>query len=189
MSKDTIRDYWTGDSLHASYWADSPHLPRFKGRETVQQRQDSDPPVQGNACPVHQTQRDHRLTMKTNRNGKAAILTDEQFAALLEAASSPIHSTLWLLQRKTAARISEALQLRWCDVDGCITFRKETTKTKTTRQIPIDASLHSALADLRPADAVATDYIFHSATSRTQITRQAADKALRSTCARLGSRE
>ena len=89
--------------------------------------------------------------MKTNRNGKAAILTDEQFAALLEAAPSPIHSTLWLLQRKTAARISEALQLRWCDVDGCITFRKETTKTKTTRQIPIDASLHSALADLRPA--------------------------------------
>ena len=125
--------------------------------------------------------------MKNNRNGKAAILTDEQFAALLEAAPSPIHSTLWLLQRKTAARISEALQLRWCDVDGCITFRKETTKTKTTRQIPIDADLLTALVALRPADAGNADYIFHAATSTTQaMSRQAADKALRATCTKLG---
>ena len=125
--------------------------------------------------------------MKTNRNGKAAILTEEQFSALLEAAPSPIHATLWLLQRKTAARISEALQLRWCDVDGVITFRKQTTKTKTTRQIPIDADLHAALVALRPADAGDADYIFHSASSTTQaLTRQAADKALRATCARLG---
>ena len=125
--------------------------------------------------------------MKTNRNGKAAILTEEQFSALLEAAPSPTHATLWLLQRKTAARISEALQLRWCDVDGCITFRKETTKTKTTRQIPIDADLLAALAALRPADAGHADYIFHAATSTTQaMSRQAADKALRATCSKLG---
>ena len=67
--------------------------------------------------------------MKSNRHGKAAILTDEQFAALLEAAPSPIHQALWLLQRKPAARISAALRLRWCDVDGAITFLNETTKT------------------------------------------------------------
>ena len=125
--------------------------------------------------------------MKNNRNGKAAILTDEQFNALLEAAPSPIHSTLWLLQRKTAARISEALQLRWCDVDGCITFRKETTKTKTTRQIPIDGSLNAALHLLRPDDSRSTDYVFHARDSRTQpMSRQSADKALRATCAKLG---
>ena len=125
--------------------------------------------------------------MKANRHGKAAILTDEQFSALLEAAPSQLHRTLWLLQRKTAARISEALQLRWCDVDGAITFRKETTKTKTTRQLPLDATIQSALADLRPGDADPSDYIFHARDSATQpLSRRAADHALRKTCERLG---
>lgn len=125
--------------------------------------------------------------MKNNRHGKAAILTDEQFAALLEAAPSQVHRTLWLLQRKTAARISEALQLRWCDVDGAITFRKETTKTKTTRQLPIDNVLTSALAALRPADASPTDYVFHSRDSVSQpLSRRAADHALRKTATSLG---
>ena len=40
MSKDTIRDYWTGDSLHASYWAtQSTPAQHSRERETVQQRQ------------------------------------------------------------------------------------------------------------------------------------------------------
>ena len=125
--------------------------------------------------------------MKSNRHGKAAILTDEQFAALLEAAPSQVHRTLWLLQRKTAARISEALSLRWCDVDGAITFRKETTKTKTTRQLPLTDDLKSALDSLRPDSAEDDHFVFHSATSATQpLSRQAADKALRSTANRLG---
>ena len=125
--------------------------------------------------------------MKSNRHGKAAILTDEQFAALLEAAPSQLHRTLWLLQRKTAARISEALALRWCDVDGAITFRKETTKTKTTRQLPLTDDLRRALADLHHPGADRTSYIFHSRDSETQpMSRQAADHALRKTCERLG---
>lgn len=125
--------------------------------------------------------------MKNNRHGKAATLSDEQFAALLEAAPSDIHRTLWLLQRRTAARISEALQLRWCDVEGCITFRKETTKTKTTRQIPLTDDLSRALAALYEPDTDRTSFIFHSRDSRTQpLTRQAADRALRATCQKLG---
>jgi integrase/recombinase XerD len=125
--------------------------------------------------------------MKSNRHGKAAILTDEQFNALLEAAPSPRHATLWLLQRKTAARISEALALRWCDVEDAITFRKETTKTKTTRQLPLDDTLRTALAALHHPGADRFDYIFHARDSTSQpMSRRAADKALRQTCQKLG---
>lgn len=125
--------------------------------------------------------------MKSNRHGKAAILTDEQFNALLEAAPSDKHRTLWFLQRKTAARISEALNLRWADVDGAITFRKSTTKTQTTRQLPLTQDLHEALQRLRTPSSVPTDYVFHAATSVSQpFSKSAADAALRSTCKRLG---
>ena len=132
--------------------------------------------------------------MKIDRNGKAAALTDAQLDQLLAAAPSPRYRALWSIQRWTAARIGEALSLTWADLNGCVTFRAALTKTKTTRQVPVVAPLRQALADYRAAwatehghDPAPGEALFPAAGSTTTPqTRQAADKALRATCGRIG---
>ena len=132
--------------------------------------------------------------MKIDRNGKAAALSDQQLNQLLDAAPSPRYRALWSVQRWTAARISEALALRWADVNGCLSYRASTTKTKTTRQVPICDELRAELERYRDAwaaehghDPAPAEALFPAAGSTTSpMTRQAADKALRATTARLG---
>jgi integrase len=132
--------------------------------------------------------------MKIDRNGKAAALTDEQLDALLAAAPSPRYACLWAIQRWTASRIGEALALRWADVNGVVSFRRVTTKTKATRQVPLVPALAAAVASYRQAwtaehghAPAAGEYLFPALGSTTQPqTTQAADKALRRTCAALG---
>ena len=131
--------------------------------------------------------------MKNYRHGKAAAFTDEQLDALLAAAPSPRYYCLWAIQRWSAARISEALALSWADINGVVTFRRASTKTKTTRQVPIVPALREALAVYRAAweaehghAPAPTEAMFPAAGSTTTPqSRQAADKALRATCARL----
>lgn len=133
--------------------------------------------------------------MKIDRSGKAAALTADQFAALLEAAPSPRYRALWAVQRFTAARISEALALRWADVAGQqITYRRSTTKTKTTRQLKQHPALQQVLEAYRQDWAAEhghqptpSEALFPAAGSTTSPqTRQAADKALRKVCGALG---
>jgi integrase len=133
--------------------------------------------------------------MKVDRHGKAAALTVEQFSALLAAAPSARYRLLWNLQRYTAARISEALALRWGDVAGQqVTFKRATTKTRTTRQIKQCPTLQRALEAYREAWAeqhghqpANNEALFPTDDSTTcSQSRQAADKALRKTCAALG---
>lgn len=132
--------------------------------------------------------------MKVARNGKAAALTADQLAALLDAAPAR-YRCLFALQRFTAARISEALALTWADVAGDrVTFRRATTKTKTTRQVPQGAALKAELAAWRQAWAIErghapgpADALFPTPTSSTTPqTRQAADLALRKLCKQVG---
>ena len=133
--------------------------------------------------------------MKVHRNGKAAALNPEQFAALLEAAPSPRYRALWSVQRWTAARISEALALTWADVAGDkVTYRRASTKTKSTRQLPQVEQLKIELKRYGAAwskehghDPLAHEALFPAAGSTTSpMTRQAADKALRATCMGIG---
>lgn len=133
--------------------------------------------------------------MKNNRNGKAAPLTPDQFAALLDAAPSPRYRALWAIQRLTAARISEALALTWGDVAGQqVSYRARTTKTGATREVPQGEALQQELAQYRQAWAAEhghqparSEALFPGAGSTTSPqSRQAADKALRATCGRLG---
>lgn len=133
--------------------------------------------------------------MKIQRNGKAAALTTEQFSALLAAAPSARYQLLWILQRYTAARISEALALRWADVASQqVTFRRSTTKTKATRQVPQNKVLQQALdiyrqawADQHGHQPTPSEALFPTDDSTNcSQSRQAADKALRKTCAALG---
>lgn len=133
--------------------------------------------------------------MKVDRHGKAAALTAAQFDELLAAAPSARYRALWAVQRWTAARISEALALSWADVAGDrVTYRRANTKTQRTRQLPIAAQLAAELAAYRQAWAeehghapMPSEVLFPGAGSTTSpMSRQAADKALRATCKRLG---
>jgi integrase len=133
--------------------------------------------------------------MKNQRNGKAEALTAEQFSALLAAAPSARYRLLWTLQRYTAARISEALALRWGDVAGRqVVFKRATTKTRTTREVPQGEALQQALDVYRQAWAAqhghqptSSEALFPTDDSTTcSQSRQAADRALRKTCAALG---
>ncbi|GCE65729.1 site-specific integrase [cyanobiont of Ornithocercus magnificus] len=133
--------------------------------------------------------------MKVDRHGKAAALSAAQFEALLTAAPSPRYRALWTLQRYMAARISEALALTWGDVVGQqVTFRRATTKTRTTRQLPQNQVLQEELTNYRqywtdrhgraPSP---KDVLFPSPGSTTSpITRRSADEMLRKTCRQIG---
>lgn len=132
--------------------------------------------------------------MKVARHGKAAALTAEQLEAILEAAA-PRYRCLFVLQRYTAARISEALALTWADVAcGYVTFRRANTKTKTTRQLQQVPRLQAELMAWREHwceqyghAPKASDAVFpRPDTTTTPQTRQAADLALRKLCAQLG---
>lgn len=133
--------------------------------------------------------------MKNDRHGAAAVLTDAQADALIAAAPSPRYRALWSLQRWSAGRISEVLALRWGDLmNGVVTFRKASTKTKSTKQVPVCAALADALAQYRAAwtaehghDPARDEALFPApGSTHSPMTRQAADKALRLACIRLG---
>ena len=115
--------------------------------------------------------------------------------ALIEAAPSPRYRALWSVQRWTAARISESLALTWADVAGSkVTYRRASTKTKSTRQLPQVEQLRVELERYRLAwardhghEPLSQEALFPAAGSTTSpMTRQAADKALRATCRCLG---
>jgi integrase/recombinase XerD len=133
-------------------------------------------------------------TMKVDRNGSAAVLTSGQLDALLNAAPSPRYRALWSIQRWTAGRISECLALTWGDLNGVVTYRKGNTKTKTTRQVPTAPQLRAELEAYQSAWEAehgrppAKDETLFPAkgSTHTPMSRQAADKALRQTCATLG---
>jgi integrase/recombinase XerD len=133
--------------------------------------------------------------MKVARNGKAAALNADEFEALLDAAPSPRYRALWSVQRWTAARISEALALTWADVaGGKVTYRRANTKTKSTRQVPQVPQLRAELLLYRSEWTIEhghvpapSEALFPAATSSTSsMSRQAADKALRAACMRVG---
>lgn len=131
---------------------------------------------------------------KVNRNGAAAVLSADELEALLEAAPSPRYRALWAIQRWTAGRIGECLALTWGDLNGDVTFRRAVTKTKTTRQVPTSPRLSAEIEAYRAAWAAEhghapakNEALFPAKGSTTSpMSRQAADKALRQTCALLG---
>lgn len=132
--------------------------------------------------------------MKVARNGKAAALSADELQALLDAAPAR-YRCLFALQRATAARISEALALTWADVAKAqVTFRRATTKTRSTRQVPQSAALQAELAAWRQQwaqehghEPKPSEAVFPGAGSTTSPqTRQAADLALRKLCKQVG---
>lgn len=133
--------------------------------------------------------------MKSNRFGKAQPLTTTQMEQLIKAAPSQKYALLWRLQRETAGRIGECLQLRWNELKGShVVFRATSTKTKTTRTIPQSGRLREALEAYREAwilehghEPREDEYVFPGRFSTAEpITRQTADASLRNACKGLG---
>ena len=132
--------------------------------------------------------------MKVDGHHKAAALNDEQIDRLVLAAPSARYRALWTIQRWTAARISEALALKWVHVNGAVTFAKASTKTRTTRQVPMTPALRLAIDNYKKAWEMEHGHPPHPSealfpspgSTHTPMSRQAADKAMRSTCLAVG---
>lgn len=115
---------------------------------------------------------------KVNRNGQAAVLSDEQLAQLFNELYLP-HRLLFQICYYTAARVGEVVKLQVDDIAaGRITYRAQNTKTKRTRSVVIAPPLREAMkAGALPQ----TGYLFPGRSSG-HLTTQAADKALRQAC-------
>ena len=127
---------------------------------------------------------------KVSRNGQSAILSTEELDELFDAMSPRCRAALSIC-RYTAARISEALALKWKNISaGFVVLEKSNTKTKCTRQVP----LHPALAlelqrwgeGQRPCDTRADAWIFPRRGGQEPTPRRTIDDALRRACERKG---
>ena len=132
---------------------------------------------------------------KTNRSGQALTLTPEQLDAIMSEVN-PASRAVLSVCRFTAARITEALSLRWENVTPTdIVIPKAVTKKKMkTRTIPMSPKLEHELNSWRSAwpliykrDPEKADYLFPSHKSwDAHLTRRNVDYALRAACKRLG---
>ena len=132
--------------------------------------------------------------VKSNRNGQAATLTPDQLDAITEELP-PSAPAVFSVCRFTAARVSEALNLKWENImQAEVVIPKTITKKKMkTRSIPMNPRLWEELARWRVKWAEAQsrdpgngDYVFPNAKDESKhMTRQAVDKALRAACSDL----
>ena len=133
--------------------------------------------------------------VKSNRNGQAATLDSGQLDAIM-AELSPIVRAVLSMCRFTAARVNEALSLKWENVTQTeIIIPKAVTKKKMkTRMIPMNPRLWQEICDWRALwkttlkrepEKADFDFPGHKDQSK-HLTRQAVDHALRVACAELG---
>jgi integrase/recombinase XerD len=132
--------------------------------------------------------------VKSNRNGQAATLSSEQLDAIIEELTPSIRA-VFSICRFTAARISEALNLRWENITQIeVVIPKNITKKKMkTRAIPMNPRLWEEITswkqrwrEVQNRDPDRGNYVFPNAKDPARhMTRQAVDKALRGVCSEL----
>ena len=132
--------------------------------------------------------------VKSNRNGQAATLSAEQLDALADELA-PAPRAVFSVCRFTAARVNEALSLKWENITQPeVVIPKMVTKKKIkTRSIPMNPRLWKELVDWKAnwlenqgREPDKTDYVFPNARDPSKhMTRQAVDKALRVACSEL----
>jgi integrase/recombinase XerD len=133
--------------------------------------------------------------VKSDRSGQAAILTSEQFDALMEQ-MQPLGRAIFNTARNTAGRISEVLSLKWSNIyDDCLVFPKAITKKKVrTREIPLNPKLKAELSlwkaawpELYQREATPGDYVFPMKGDFSRhVLRRYADRLLRAACEKVG---
>ena len=131
---------------------------------------------------------------KANRNGQAATLSTEKLDTLASELS-PAPRAVFSLCRFTAARVNEALSLKWENLTQAeVVIPKKVTKKKMrTRCVPMNPKLRQEISDWKDAWRAArgrepenSDLVFPNARDPAKhMTRQAVDKALRAACAEL----
>ena len=106
---------------------------------------------------------------KTNRSGQALTLSSEQLDSIM-AELSPKARAVFSLCRFTAARITEALSLKWENVTSTdIVIPKAITKKKMrTRTIPMNPKLWEEIAHWKPNGHASSNESRRSTTSYTQ---------------------
>ena len=128
---------------------------------------------------------------KVNRCGQSAILSSAELDRLFDVMTPRCRAALSIC-RYTAGRISEALALKWDNIsNGYIVLEKAKTKTKHTRQVPLQPRLQEELDRwflTQTPEPSRTDWIFSRTDgSKTQpIPRRTIDHALRTACKRAG---
>ncbi len=94
-----------------------------------------------------------RLVKKFRESsGRTRYLTSDEYSRLLLAAA-PHLKRIIVVAVHSGGRLNEILRLRWGDIDlerGLLYFRRETTKGRKERQIPINDELAAMLRSLRP---------------------------------------
>ena len=132
--------------------------------------------------------------VKSNRNGQAATLSTEQLDSLADELGAA-HRAVFSICRFTAARINEALSLKWENLTQAeVVIPKNVTKKKMkTRCIPMNPKLwqestvwKEAWGEARGREPEKGDFVFPNARDPAKhMTRQAVDKALRNACSEL----
>ena len=121
--------------------------------------------------------------MKLNGNGKAGILSFEDKEKIHEHLPEK-YQVLFDIMWYSGARLSEALQIRFCDIaENTIIFRKSTTKgQKDTREIRVPEKLIKRIMRLENKGA----YIFIARSGQGYLSRATADVALRNALKKAG---
>ena len=128
---------------------------------------------------------------KSNRSGQAAILDGEQLDSVMELLRPECRAVLSCC-RYTAARISEALHLKWENVSpGFLLIPKRHTKKQmATREIPMHPRLWEELEAWRSrleASPSKGDWLFPSQKDPSKpFPRRTVDAQLRIACKKLG---
>ena len=128
--------------------------------------------------------------MKKDRYGRARVLTTAELDLLLEELPEN-HRVLATLLRRTAARCSEGLALKWRFVgDGYVVLTAPTTKGgRKTRTVPLHPELEATLrawARVVNPDNNPDQWVFPGRNPGEHLTRRGFDHALRKAADRLG---
>ena len=107
---------------------------------------------------------------KTNRSGKAAVLTNAQLERFFGQLSEK-YSVLAEVMLYSAGRVKEITTLKVRNInftDGLLTIEKSTTKTKETRQVPLPPTVLTNLRSwIQSKDLGTDDYIFYTESRNT----------------------
>ena len=122
---------------------------------------------------------------KVDGHGQAKILSDAELHSLFTGGFTTARDrALFALCLFTGCRISEAVQLQPADItESLVSFRKASTKTKTTRQVEISPALRYWLDLYELPD---RPYLFPGRHGRGHLSRAAADLILGEACDRVG---
>ena len=143
------------------------------------------------SCVFHHPSDSSKPMCKTNRSGKATLLTKQQLELFL--ANLPVkYALLAELMYFTAGRVNEITTLRVRNInikDALLTIEKSSTKTKETRQVPLPKHLLGNLESwIKDNMLNSDDFIFFTDSRNTKVKKgeksvstQSVDKYFRKT--------